>query len=98
MNIEMSSLFGLNLYTLNGTYVGRIKDVVIESSEGAITSLAVVDVNESLFDVGGKGVYLPYRWITAVGDVALMVHPVKISRRGEEETAPEETDFRAAVR
>ncbi|MHC1593042.1 MAG: PRC-barrel domain-containing protein [Methermicoccaceae archaeon] len=96
MNIEMSSLLGLNLYTLSGTYVGRIRDVVIESSEGAIASLAVVDVNESLFDVGGKGIYLPYRWITAVDDVALMVHPVKVSKR-EEEVPEEESDFRAAV-
>jgi len=97
MKMEMTSLLGLSLYTLNGTYVGRIKDVVIDSSEGAITSLAVVDVNESLFDVRGKGVYLPYRWITAVDDVALMVHPVRVSRR-EEEAEEEEADFRAAVR
>lgn len=97
MNIEMTSLFGLSLYTLNGTYVGRIKDVVIDSSEGAITSLAVVDVNESLFDVRGKGVYLPYRWITAVDDVALMVHPVRATRR-RVEAEEEEADFRAAVR
>jgi len=98
MNIEMTSLLGLNLYTMNGTYVGRIKDVVIDSSEGAITSLAVVDVNESLFDVGGKGVYLPYRWITAVDDVALMVHPVRASKREKEESEGEEAEFRAAIR
>jgi len=92
MHIELTTLLGLDLYTTRGIYVGRIQDVVIESSEGAIVSLAVVNVNKKLFNVGNRGVLIPYRWVTAVGDIALMMHPVKVSPGEEKEEAPE---FRA---
>jgi|Deesub1362A_J573_1020465.scaffolds.fasta_scaffold00033_136 sporulation protein YlmC with PRC-barrel domain len=90
MHIELTNLLGLDLYTTKGVYVGRVQDVVIESSEGVIVSLAVVNVNKKLFNVGNKGILIPYRWITAVGDIALMMHPMKAS--SSEEKVPE---FRA---
>jgi sporulation protein YlmC with PRC-barrel domain len=31
-------------------------------------------VNKNLFDQKGKGVVVPYRWVTAVGDIILMKH------------------------
>ncbi|MHC1624692.1 MAG: PRC-barrel domain-containing protein [Methermicoccaceae archaeon] len=96
MYVELTSLFGLDLYTTRGVYVGRIQDVVIESSEGSVVGLAVVNVNNKLFDVGNRGVIVPYRWVTSVGDIVLMMHPPKMAEKGRV-TVGNEAEFRASV-
>lgn len=72
MHAEMTTLFGLNVYTDKGVYVGKINDIVIDHDERKITGIAVVKFNPQLFDLSHKGVILPYRWIVAIGDVVLL--------------------------
>jgi sporulation protein YlmC with PRC-barrel domain len=72
MHAEMTSLFGLNVYTDKGLYVGNVNDVVIETADRLVTGLALTKVNQELFDVSREGVILPYRWVLAIGDIVLV--------------------------
>ena len=87
MRAEVSTLFGLNVYTEKGVYIGKVNDVVLEPNESKISGLAVGKINPELFDVSSKGIILPFRWVIAVGDVILTRQfSTKIMKKsGEEE-------------
>ena len=88
MEIELSSLYGMDLYTDKGVFVGKIEDVSIDIREKRISGIVVRNVNPQLFDIGDKkGVIIPYRWVTAVGDIVLIKHVrrrVKKAEKAEE--------------
>ncbi|HLB70769.1 MAG: PRC-barrel domain-containing protein [Candidatus Methanoperedens sp.] len=88
MQAEVSTLFGLNVYTDKGIYIGKVNDVVLEVSERKVTGLAVTRLNPDVFDMSKPGVVIPYRWVTAVGDVVLIRH-VKDQFKKSEEIPPE---------
>jgi sporulation protein YlmC with PRC-barrel domain len=72
---EISSLIGREVYSKNGIFVGEVDDVQISLDNEAITGLAVSSVNSALFkgwDLDGKGILVPYRWVRAVGDIVLV--------------------------
>jgi sporulation protein YlmC with PRC-barrel domain len=90
MEIELSSLYGLDLYTDRGIRVGKIEDVTVDIKEKRISGLVVKNVNPNAFSVGKrKGVIIPYRWVTAVGDVVLIKH---VKRRVVESETEGETE------
>lgn len=90
MEIELSSLYGLGLYTDRGIYVGKIEDVSVDIKERKISGVAVNGVNPNAFSVGKKrGVIVPYRWVTAIGDIVLIKH---MRRRAAEREAEEEKE------
>ncbi len=70
--MEISSFHGLDVYTTRGKYVGRVDDLVLDPADKRVLGLAVGNVNRDLFDGPGRGVVVPFRWVTAVGDVVLM--------------------------
>jgi sporulation protein YlmC with PRC-barrel domain len=86
MEIELSSLYGQDIYTDKGVYVGKIEDVSIDIKEKRISGLAVKNINPNAFDVGKKkGVVIPYRWVTAIGDIVLIKHVRRRVAEKEEE-------------
>ena len=74
MQAEVSTLFGLNIYTDRGVYIGKVNDVVLNVSDKKVSGLAARNLNTDMFDNTGKGVVIPYRWVTAVADVVLIRH------------------------
>lgn len=84
MQAEVSTMFGLNVYTDRGIYIGKVNDVVLEVKERKVTGLAVSRLNPEMFDTSKTGVVIPYRWVTAVGDVVLIRH-VKDQFKKQEE-------------
>jgi sporulation protein YlmC with PRC-barrel domain len=74
MQAEVSTMFGLNVYTDRGVYIGKVNDVVLEVNERKVTGLAVSRLNPQMFDTSKDGVVIPYRWVTAVADVVLIRH------------------------
>ncbi len=74
MNAEITSLLGLEVYTQKGIFVGRVDDIVLNPEQGAVSGLALGDVNKNLFDQKSKGIIIPYRWVTAIGDIIIMRH------------------------
>lgn len=86
MRAEVSTLFGLNVYTDKGVYIGKVNDVVLEPNESKISGLAVGKVNKELFDVSSNGIILPFRWVIAVGDIILTRHiSTKLIKKSDEE-------------
>ena len=87
MRAEVSTLFGLNVYTDKGVYIGKVNDVVLEPNESKISGLAVGNVNKELFDVSSNGIILPFRWVIAVGDIILtrQISTKIMKKSGEEE-------------
>lgn len=90
MRAEVSTLFGLNVYTDKGVYIGKVNDVVLEPNESKISGLAVGNVNKELFDVSSNGIILPFRWVIAVGDIILTRQiSTKIIKKSDEEEEEE---------
>ena len=85
MHAELTSLFGLNVYTDKGLYVGNVNDVVIETDDRKITGLALTKINRELFDVSRDGIILPYRWVIAIGDIVLMKQVNRLAKKDESE-------------
>ncbi|RLG27941.1 photosystem reaction center subunit H [Methanosarcinales archaeon] len=85
MHAEMTSLFGLNVYTDKGLYVGNVNDVVIETADRLVTGLALTKVNRELFNVSREGVILPYRWVLAIGDIVLVKQVNQLAKKDERE-------------
>ncbi len=86
MQAEISTLFGLNVYTEKGVYIGKVTDVVLEVNDKKATGLAVTKLNPDMFESTDRGVVLPYRWVTAVGDVVLIRHVKDQFKKPEEIT------------
>ncbi|WP_321429388.1 PRC-barrel domain-containing protein [uncultured Methanolobus sp.] len=81
MRADITSLFGLNIYTETGTYVGKVADLVLDVDERQVRGLAVSDINRDVFDVTSKGVILPYRWVVTSGDIVLVRNVVNKFRK-----------------
>ncbi|NQE45876.1 hypothetical protein C5S31_07635 [ANME-1 cluster archaeon GoMg2] len=78
MEIELSSLYGQEIYTDKGMYVGKVEDINVDITEKRISGFAVRDINPNVFDVGNKlGVIIPYRWVIAMGDIVLIKHVMR---------------------
>ncbi len=77
MNAEITSLLDQEVYTQKGVFVGRVDDAVLDADKGVISGLALGDVNKDLFDQKGKGIIIPYRWVTAVGDIIIIKHLIR---------------------
>ncbi len=85
MYAELTSLFGLNVYTDKGRYVGNVNDVVIEAADRKVTGLALTKINREMFDVNREGIILPYRWVLAIGDVVIVKQVNKLTKKDAEE-------------
>jgi len=85
MYAELTSLFGLNVYTDKGRYVGNVNDIVIEATDRKVTGLALTKINREMFDVNREGVILPYRWVLAIGDVVIVKQVNKLTKKDAEE-------------
>ncbi len=82
MQADITSLLGLEVYSQKGIFVGKVDDAVLDPENGVISGLALGSVNKELFDQKGKGIVIPYRWVTAVGDIVIMRH---LTRNAEPE-------------
>ena len=74
---EINALVGREVYSKNGIAVGEVADVQISiEGEGShVTGLNILNVNGELFegwDLNGKGIHVPYRWVRSVGDIIIV--------------------------
>ena len=85
MKAELTTLYGLDVYTDRGKRVGVIEDVVIDAKDQKVIGIAVGNVNPDVFDVNEKGIIVPYKMVMAVGDIVLMKQLEKRFKREETE-------------
>ncbi|WP_456329749.1 PRC-barrel domain-containing protein [Archaeoglobus sp.] len=69
---EITTFFGMRVFTDEGRYVGRVEDVIIDQNTKSIRGLAISDYNKALIDSHAKGVIIPYRVVKAVGDIIII--------------------------
>lgn len=86
MDDEISQLVGRDVYSTNGVFVGHVEDVQLEINEKVISGLALNEINEELLErEEGKGVIIPYRWVSAVGDIVIIKDVVEQIKAQAEE-------------
>ena len=75
MESQITDLFGLQIYTDKGMFVGEVEDVVIDVDSKKMEGLVVGKVNDQLFELKNyKGLKIPYRIISAIDDIVLIRH------------------------
>ncbi|HIP62862.1 MAG TPA: photosystem reaction center subunit H [Archaeoglobus profundus] len=87
---EISTLFGLKVYTDEGRYVGVVEDVVIDVERKQIRSLALSEYNKFLIDSKAPGILIPYRLVKAVGDIIIIKDVFKKKKEKEKEKKAKE--------
>ena len=85
MRAELTSLFGLSIYTNNGVYVGKLQDLVIDVEEQKVTGLAVSDINRELFDLSSRGMIIPYRWVITAADIIIIRDVIQRYKKRKED-------------
>lgn len=71
MVIELKNYVGRPVYNGRGIFVGTVGNVVIDLPTRKVGSLLLTRTNPTMVD-GGRDVAVPYRWVSAVGDVVLL--------------------------
>ena len=71
MQTEASELIGMNVYTSQGVFLGTVSNLVVEVDDNKVQGLFINNTNPLLVE-GSKAVNVPYRWISAIGDVVIL--------------------------
>ena len=72
---QITELFGLQIYTDKGMFVGEVDDVIIDVDGKKIEAVVAGKVNDQLFELKNyKGLKIPYRIISAIDDIVLIRH------------------------
>jgi sporulation protein YlmC with PRC-barrel domain len=75
METQITELFGLQIYTDKGMFIGEVEDVVLDVVSKKMEALVVGKVNDQLFELKNyKGLKIPYRIISAIDDIVLIRH------------------------
>ena|SRR5438445_12049954 len=84
---DIDDMFGKDVFTGRGFYIGKVSDVEFDLTRFKIRSLVIEATRSSMIGkvYGGKRVVVPYPVVLAVGDVVLIKH---ILNAPEEQEAP----------
>jgi sporulation protein YlmC with PRC-barrel domain len=92
--MKVTDFMNLPVYINKGIYVGEVRDIQIDIEEKCIAKLILTDTNKNVIE-DGMDVAIPYRWVSAVGDIIILSNfPKKVEipqDRGEEEQEGEES-------
>ena len=68
---ESGSIIGLEIYSPEGIFIGKVDDLTVDPSNRAVSGLLVREPSPVVADKGVM-VKIPYRWVQAVGDVVIL--------------------------
>lgn len=68
---EITRFVNLPVYTSTGTFVGHVKNVILDVTARRLDSLLVGKTNPALVE-GGVDIAIPYRWVRAFDDILLL--------------------------
>ncbi|MHB8586937.1 MAG: PRC-barrel domain-containing protein [Thermoplasmatota archaeon] len=95
---EITRFVNLPVYTSTGSFVGTVKNVVLDVGSRKLDSLLIGKTNPKLVE-GGVDVAVPYRWVRAFDDVLLLQYfPSRVALPAPEEPMEGETEQLATVR
>lgn len=76
---EISEMIGLQVYTKSGMFLGTVNNIVVNMDEGKVDGIFVGDTNPLLVE-DSKSVNVPFRWVSAIGDIILLRYfPKRVS-------------------
>ncbi|MEM1514162.1 MAG: PRC-barrel domain-containing protein [Candidatus Thermoplasmatota archaeon] len=84
--MEVTDFVNMPVYTNKGKYVGEVKEVLIDTEGCKIDKLIITDTNREIVP-SGVDIGVPYRWVSAVGDIIIlsyMPERVEMPERSEE--------------
>ena len=88
---EITRFVNLPVYTSTGTFVGHVKNVILDVTGRKLDSLLVGKTNPALVE-GGVDVAVPYRWVRSFDDILILSYfpsrvelPAPAVASGEEE-------------
>tara|TARA_B100000029_G_scaffold109041_1_gene100528 strand:+ start:313 stop:585 length:273 start_codon:yes stop_codon:yes gene_type:complete len=75
------------VYTRDGTRLGTVHDVLMDTTQRIISALLITGTTPKLVK-GGANIIVPYRWVQNLDDVVILRHfPDKLEFTEKEETA-----------
>jgi len=88
--MEVTDFINLPVYTNRGIYVGEVRDVIIDVDERRVDKLVLTNTRKEMVEES-MDVAVPYRWVSAVGDIIILSYfPEKVEVPREEEEEEEE--------
>ncbi|MEM2935151.1 MAG: PRC-barrel domain-containing protein [Candidatus Thermoplasmatota archaeon] len=88
--MEVTDFVNMPVYTSKGKYVGEVKEVLIDTEGCKIDKLIVTDTNREIVP-GGIDIGVPYRWVSAVGDIIILSYmPERVETPAERSEETEE--------
>ena len=77
----------MTVYTRNGTRLGTVHDVLMDTTQRIISALLITGTTPKLVK-GGANIIVPYRWVQNLDDVVILRHfPGKLEFTEKDETA-----------
>lgn len=90
---EITRFVNLPVYTSTGSFVGTVKNVILDVTSRKLDSLLVGKTNPKLVE-GGVDVAVPYRWVRSFDDIMILSHfPTRVALPSADGAAdPESTE------
>ena len=87
---EITRLVNMPVYTREGTFIGNVKNVVLDISTRKLESLVLGRSNPAIVEHGAD-VAVPYRWVNTFDDIVVLnFFPRKVKGpKLEEKPAPD---------
>lgn len=95
---EITRLANLPVYTPQGTFVGNVKNLVLDLAARRIEGILVGRTNPDLVE-GGRDVNIPFRWAQSFSDILLLRYfPERVGSAptegaAEAQPGPQGTEF-----
>lgn len=68
---ECSNIIGLEVYSPEGIFVGKVDDIAVDPSNRAISGLIIREPSPVLVDKDVM-IKIPYRWVQSIGDIIIL--------------------------
>jgi sporulation protein YlmC with PRC-barrel domain len=83
---EITRFVNLPVYTKNGTFVGNVKNLILDLPGRKLDAILVGKTNPILVE-GGRDVSIPYRWVSSFDDVMILrFFPEELTKKKETPT------------
>jgi len=72
----VTDIIGLDVYSINGVYIGEVDDIRLDFSQECSTGIALKNVNSEIEKIANNsknGVIIPYNWIESVHDIIVTI-------------------------
>jgi len=87
--MDVTDFINLPVYTSKGKYIGEVRNVLLDIEERKVDKLILTETNREFVE-NGMDVAVPYRWVSAVGDIIILSYfPERVEMPVEEEEEEE---------